>query len=101
MPTRPARSTRIPAWPARVAIHASARGPCCTDLLIAAGIARVVIATQDPDPRTDGEGIARLMPLYFGHNKGKHLAHSRHLSSFQRLGVTLQSFPPLPVNENL
>ena len=40
--------------------HASARGPCCTDLLIAAGIARVVIATQDPDPRTDGEGIARL-----------------------------------------
>ena len=40
--------------------HASARGPCCTDLLIAAGIARVVIATQDPDPRTDGDGIARL-----------------------------------------
>lgn len=40
--------------------HASPRGPCCTDLLIAAGIARVVIATQDPDPRTDGAGIARL-----------------------------------------
>ena len=40
--------------------HASPRGPCCTDLLIAAGIARVVIAAQDPDPRTDGDGIARL-----------------------------------------
>lgn len=40
--------------------HASARGGCCTDALIAAGVARVVIAAQDPDPRTDGRGIARL-----------------------------------------
>ena len=40
--------------------HVSQRGPCCTELLIAAGIARVVIATQDPDSRTDGDGIARL-----------------------------------------
>jgi diaminohydroxyphosphoribosylaminopyrimidine deaminase/5-amino-6-(5-phosphoribosylamino)uracil reductase len=40
--------------------HASARGPACSDLLIDAGIARVVVATQDPDPRTDGKGIARL-----------------------------------------
>lgn len=40
--------------------HASPRGPCCTDALIAAGVARVVVAAQDPDPRTDGQGIARL-----------------------------------------
>lgn len=40
--------------------HASARGPACSDSLIAAGIARVVVAAQDPDPRTDGKGIARL-----------------------------------------
>ncbi len=40
--------------------HASPRGPACSDSLIAAGIARVVIAAQDPDPRTDGAGIARL-----------------------------------------
>lgn len=40
--------------------HASPRGPCCADMLIAAGAARVVIAAQDPDPRTDGQGIARL-----------------------------------------
>ncbi|NJB89086.1 diaminohydroxyphosphoribosylaminopyrimidine deaminase/5-amino-6-(5-phosphoribosylamino)uracil reductase [Sphingopyxis italica] len=40
--------------------HASPRGPACSDALIAAGIARVVIAAQDPDPRTDGKGIARL-----------------------------------------
>ena len=40
--------------------HLSARGPACTDLLIAAGIARVAIALGDPDPRTNGQGIARL-----------------------------------------
>ena len=36
------------------------RTPPCADALIAAGIARVVIAASDPDPRTDGAGIARL-----------------------------------------
>lgn len=40
--------------------HASPLGPCCTDALIAAGVARVVVAAIDPDPRTDGQGIARL-----------------------------------------
>jgi diaminohydroxyphosphoribosylaminopyrimidine deaminase/5-amino-6-(5-phosphoribosylamino)uracil reductase len=40
--------------------HESQRGPACTDSLIAAGVARVVIALRDPDPRTDGRGIARL-----------------------------------------
>ena len=40
--------------------HASPRGPACSDALIAAGVARIVIAAQDPDPRTDGKGIERL-----------------------------------------
>jgi diaminohydroxyphosphoribosylaminopyrimidine deaminase/5-amino-6-(5-phosphoribosylamino)uracil reductase len=40
--------------------HRSPRGPACTDLLIKAQPARVVIALQDPDPRTSGEGIRRL-----------------------------------------
>ncbi len=36
------------------------RTPPCTDALVAAGVARVVIALRDPDPRVDGAGIARL-----------------------------------------
>ncbi len=36
------------------------RTPPCTDALISVGVARVVIATRDPDPRVDGAGIARL-----------------------------------------
>ena len=40
--------------------HQSQRGPACTDLLLAAKPARVVIALKDPDPRTSGKGIHRL-----------------------------------------
>ena len=40
--------------------HVSARGPACSDGLIAAGVARVVAAATDPDPRTAGAGFARL-----------------------------------------
>ncbi len=36
------------------------RTPPCTDALIAAGIARVVIACVDPDKRVDSQGITRL-----------------------------------------
>ncbi len=40
--------------------HDSMRGGCCTDGLIAAGVKRVVAAITDPDPRTAGQGFARL-----------------------------------------
>ena len=40
--------------------HASSRGPACSDLLVEAGIPRVVTAMEDPDPRTAGSGFARL-----------------------------------------
>ena len=34
--------------------------PPCADALIAAGISRVVIGTNDPDPRVDGGGVSML-----------------------------------------
>ena len=40
--------------------HRSHRGPACADLLVTAGVARVVAAIGDPDPRTDGAGLAAL-----------------------------------------
>jgi len=36
------------------------RTPPCADALVAAGVRRVVVALEDPDPRVAGEGIRRL-----------------------------------------
>jgi len=40
--------------------HQSPRGPACSELLIEAGVARVVAALEDPDARTAGQGFTRL-----------------------------------------
>ena len=40
--------------------HDSERGPACSDLIVTAGVARVVAALKDPDPRTSGQGFKRL-----------------------------------------
>jgi diaminohydroxyphosphoribosylaminopyrimidine deaminase/5-amino-6-(5-phosphoribosylamino)uracil reductase len=40
--------------------HQSGRGPSCADLIAASGLARVVVGCSDPDPRTAGQGVARI-----------------------------------------
>ncbi len=41
--------------------HPSARGPACAELVAGAGLARVVVAVRDPDPRTAGKGLERIV----------------------------------------
>jgi diaminohydroxyphosphoribosylaminopyrimidine deaminase/5-amino-6-(5-phosphoribosylamino)uracil reductase len=40
-------------------VHAGRTGPCA-DALLRAGVGRVVVAIEDPDPRVAGRGLARL-----------------------------------------
>lgn len=55
--------------------------PPCTDALIAAGIARVVAATDDPDIRVDGLGFARLEAAGVPVTKGTCEADARTLNA--------------------
>ena len=42
------------------AVRHHGKTPPCAEALIAAGIARVVAAMEDPDPRVEGAGFAKL-----------------------------------------
>ncbi|MDG2533690.1 bifunctional diaminohydroxyphosphoribosylaminopyrimidine deaminase/5-amino-6-(5-phosphoribosylamino)uracil reductase RibD [Sphingomonas sp. HITSZ_GF] len=57
--------------------HESPRGPACSTLLVEAGVARVVIALGDPDPRTNGAGAARLRDAGIAVNEGVRTAEAR------------------------
>jgi diaminohydroxyphosphoribosylaminopyrimidine deaminase/5-amino-6-(5-phosphoribosylamino)uracil reductase len=77
--------------------HASQRGPACADLLVESGVARVVAALEDPDPRVDGRGFERLRAAGIAVEAGPGAeAAARSMAGFltrQRLGrpyVTLK-----------
>jgi diaminohydroxyphosphoribosylaminopyrimidine deaminase/5-amino-6-(5-phosphoribosylamino)uracil reductase len=77
--------------------HRSERGPACADLIVTARPARVVVALQDPDPRTAGAGLARIAAAGIAVETGvEAAAASRAMAGFltrQRLGrphVTLK-----------
>ncbi|PZP92612.1 MAG: bifunctional diaminohydroxyphosphoribosylaminopyrimidine deaminase/5-amino-6-(5-phosphoribosylamino)uracil reductase RibD [Variovorax paradoxus] len=59
--------------------HHGRTGPCC-DALIAAGVARVVAACEDPNPKVAGQGLARLVAAGVAVECGPGAAASRALN---------------------
>jgi diaminohydroxyphosphoribosylaminopyrimidine deaminase / 5-amino-6-(5-phosphoribosylamino)uracil reductase len=62
--------------------------PPCADALIAAGIARAVVAIEDPDPRVAGAGAARLRAAGIAVETGVCAAEAGELNAgfFSRIG---------------
>ena len=59
--------------------HHGRTGPCC-DALIVAGIKKVVVSIQDPNPLVSGQGIARLRAAGVEVEVGPGAAESRDLN---------------------
>ncbi len=59
--------------------HVGRTGPCC-DALAAAGIARVVASSADPNPKVAGQGLARLRAAGISVETGPGAAESRELN---------------------
>jgi len=57
--------------------HVSPRGPACSDLLVSAGVARVVAALEDSDARTAGAGFARLEAAQIAVSTGSRATEAR------------------------
>ncbi len=68
--------------------HESHRGLSCTSGLIAAGVARVVSALEDPDPRTAGQGHAKLRAAGIAVDVGLRAEQARHTHLGHILRVT-------------
>ena len=66
--------------------HQGHTGPCC-NALIQAGLARVVVAVQDPNPQVSGNGIARLRQAGIQVDLGvlEDKARSLNLGFFKRM----------------
>jgi diaminohydroxyphosphoribosylaminopyrimidine deaminase/5-amino-6-(5-phosphoribosylamino)uracil reductase len=56
------------------------RTPPCADALVAAGVARVIMAMQDPNPQVRGEGAARLRAAGIAAEWGSQGAEARELN---------------------
>src|SRR5713226_5495304 len=61
--------------------------PPCADALIAAGLGRVVVALEDPDPRVAGGGVARLRAAGIAVEAGLGAAEAAEINAgfFQRV----------------
>jgi riboflavin biosynthesis protein RibD len=84
------------------------RTPPCADALVSAGIAAAHVATPDPNPRVNGEGIRRLeqhgIPVTLGERAPEAIELAEAHARYVRCGlpfVTLLLDPPQQVAESM
>ena len=76
--------------------------PPCADALIAAGVSRVVVAVEDPDPRVNGGGIEKLENANIDVKTGVCEGEARHaLSGFLSRITTGRPFVTLKLASTL
>ena len=81
--------------------HTGRTGPC-TRALIEAGVARVVVAAEDPNPLVEGRGFAVLEAAGVGVASGTMEAEARSLNeAFERHAVTSLPFVVLKMASSL
>jgi diaminohydroxyphosphoribosylaminopyrimidine deaminase / 5-amino-6-(5-phosphoribosylamino)uracil reductase len=81
--------------------HQGRTGPC-VDALIAAKVARVVVATEDPNPQVNGQGIARLRQAGIEVKSGVLKADARRLNDgFAKLITDFLPFVTMKVAATL
>ncbi|MXO89327.1 bifunctional diaminohydroxyphosphoribosylaminopyrimidine deaminase/5-amino-6-(5-phosphoribosylamino)uracil reductase RibD [Altererythrobacter aquaemixtae] len=92
--------------------HVSERGPSCSDAIIEAGIAKLVYAVTDPDPRTAGSGAEKLRAAGIKVSQMENAAATASLSGYLtrqsgarpfvtlKLAMSLDGFIALPSGES-
>lgn len=68
--------------------HRSERGPTCADLAARSGLARVVVGIEDPDPRTAGQGLARIRAAGIEALRADNVPCARSLAGYSRAKTT-------------
>lgn len=82
--------------------HTEKRTPPCTKAIIAAGIKKVIVAANDPNPRVSGKGIRELRAAGIEIETGILRAEAKKLNeSFNKFITTKEPFVVLKIAQSL
>ncbi|HEW81509.1 MAG TPA: bifunctional diaminohydroxyphosphoribosylaminopyrimidine deaminase/5-amino-6-(5-phosphoribosylamino)uracil reductase RibD, partial [Nitrospirae bacterium] len=82
--------------------HTDKRTPPCTKAIIASGIKKVIIATNDPNPKVSGKGIKELRKAGIETEVGILRSEAKHLNeSYNKFIIKKKPFVVLKIAQSL